>query len=115
MRLRAEVGEIDAELGSWWEAFSLGSEDEREALMEAAKQADNKRRSHAPVKTRVAASESADADGDGDGDGDEAAPSENAGAGLGAEPVRKRRRRRRKPSEARAGGEPVDAAGGHSD
>ncbi len=113
LRLRAEVGEIDAELGSWWEAFSLGSEDEREALMEAAKQADNKRRSHAPVKTRVAASESAD--GDGDGDGDEAAPSENAGAGLGAEPVRKRRRRRRKPSEARAGGEPVDAAGGHSD
>jgi poly(A) polymerase len=115
LRLRAEVGEIDAELGTWWEAFSLGTEAEREDLMEAAKQADNKRRSHAPAKTRVATSASADVDADARDDGDDAATSENAGGGFGAEPVRKRRRRRRKPSEARAGGEPVDAAGGPAD
>ena len=109
LRLRTEVGELDAELGTWWEAFSLGTEAERENLMEAAKQADTKRRNQAP-RARSAAAESADADDD----GGEASPTENLGGAVGADPLRKRRRRRRKPSGALAGGEPVDAAGGAS-
>jgi poly(A) polymerase len=111
LRLRAEVGEIDAELGTWWEAFSLGSDAERERLMEAAKQADTKRRSNAPVKARSAASENLDADKEAEGDEDDSV-AQNTSGGFGAEPVRKRRRRRRKPSEGRAVSESADAAGG---
>jgi poly(A) polymerase len=112
LRLRADVGEIDAELGTWWEAFSLGSESERERLMEVAKQADTKRRSHAPAKARSAASENLDADQDVDGDEDTSIAGNTS---VGGEPLRKRRRRRRKPSEARASSEPVDAAGGSAE
>jgi poly(A) polymerase len=39
MRLRAEVGEIDMELADWWEDFSLGSDEEREALLAQARPA----------------------------------------------------------------------------
>ena len=33
MRLRAEVGEIEMDLADWWEDFSLGSDEDREALL----------------------------------------------------------------------------------
>jgi poly(A) polymerase len=35
LRLRADVGEVDTALADWWEDFHLGSEDEREALLES--------------------------------------------------------------------------------
>ncbi|MDE2398462.1 MAG: polynucleotide adenylyltransferase PcnB, partial [Burkholderiales bacterium] len=34
LRLRADVGEIAPELADWWEDYSLGDEDEREALLQ---------------------------------------------------------------------------------
>ena len=34
LRLRADVGEIAPELADWWEDFHLGSDDEREALLQ---------------------------------------------------------------------------------
>ena len=37
LRLRADAGELDAELATWWEDFSLGTEEEREALLQAVK------------------------------------------------------------------------------
>jgi poly(A) polymerase len=107
LRLRAEVGEIDAELGTWWEAFSLGSDAERERLMEAVKQADTKRRSNAPVKARASRDDEVESDAS-----EEAVNDDNASEGASADPVRKRRRRRRKPSEGRAASTPADAAGG---
>jgi poly(A) polymerase len=107
LRLRAEVGEIDAELGTWWEAFSLGSDAERERLMDAVKQADTKRRANAPTKTRASRDDEAESDASADGANDD-----NASEGLAADPVRKRRRRRRKPSEGRAATESADTAGG---
>ncbi len=39
LRLRADAGEIDADLATWWEDFSLGTDEEREALIQAAKPA----------------------------------------------------------------------------
>jgi len=37
MRLRADAGEIDMELVEWWESYSMGDEDKRRDLMEAAR------------------------------------------------------------------------------
>ena len=78
LRLRADAGEIDAELATWWEAFSLADATERQRLMETARERDVGRRS-APMGN---VTESAD-------------------------PARKRRRRRRKPSSTGEGGGPI--------
>ena len=37
MRLRADAGEIDMALVEWWEAYSMGDEDKRRDLLEAAR------------------------------------------------------------------------------
>ena len=37
MRLRADAGEIDMELVEWWEAYSMGDENKRRDLIEAAR------------------------------------------------------------------------------
>jgi poly(A) polymerase len=76
LRLRADVGEVDAELAEWWEDFSLGDADEREALLLAAKESQHKR---APRRAAAPVADDLQAAPDGD-----ALP-------------RKRRRRRRKP------------------
>jgi poly(A) polymerase len=112
LRLRAEVGEIDAELGTWWEAFSLGNEAERERLMEVAKLADTKRRSPHAAKPRAATAAGQETDHHEDNaDDDTQSTDGSGGAGFAADPVRKRRRRRRRPSEAGAATGPADAAG----
>ena len=80
LRLRADAGEVDAELAEWWEDFSLGDADEREALLKAARQATPPRRvPRAPAATAPA-------------------PSTTASPSMADDdaPVRKRRRRRRK-------------------
>ena len=85
LRLRTDAGEIDAELAEWWEDFSLGSDEEREALIEQARGREGQRRS--------------------------AGGGSSGGAEAGGEPAKKKRRRRRKP--AGAGSEappPADAA-----
>jgi poly(A) polymerase len=38
LRLRADAGEADGELADWWEDFSLGTPEEREALLVAARE-----------------------------------------------------------------------------
>ncbi|WP_431102594.1 polynucleotide adenylyltransferase PcnB [Roseateles noduli] len=38
LALRAEAGEIDPALADWWEDFALGTEDERRALLELARE-----------------------------------------------------------------------------
>jgi len=38
LALRAEAGEIDATLADWWEDFALGSEDDRRALLDQARE-----------------------------------------------------------------------------
>lgn len=76
LRLRADAGEVDATLAEWWEDFSLGTDEERRALMEVAREQDQARRSGSPA----------------------AAPAAADGGGGGGDPAKKRRRRRRKPA-----------------
>ncbi len=80
LRLRADAGEVDAELAEWWEDFSLGSDEEREALIEQGRERETQRRA---------------AGGGSSGGG--------GTSSEGAEPARKKRRRRRKPAGAGSG------------
>ena len=114
LRLRADVGEAAPELAEWWEDFSLGSDAEREALVEAAREsarAPSTRGKRGPrpdgstarsparvAKEPAEASAALEADDDAgdDTDGDDSAPT-----AAGTDAPRKRRRRRRKPTGAR--------------
>ena len=49
LRLRADAGEVDTELAEWWEDFSLGSDEEREALLELGRERDAARRASGPA------------------------------------------------------------------
>jgi poly(A) polymerase len=80
LRLRADAGEVEAELAEWWEDFSLGTDEEREALIEQGREREAQRRSR----------------------GGETAAAEPA--------KKKRRRRRRPAGAAAAGGEGGPAA-----
>jgi poly(A) polymerase len=90
LRMRADSGELDAELADWWEDFALGTLEEREALIEAAREAQR------GAPRRVAARPAAEA-----GTADDASTAEPLDA-QGA--PRKRRRRRRKPGGSAAPG-----------
>ncbi len=119
LRLRADSGELGApagiDLADWWEDFHLGSEDEREALLQALRNSPPSRggsarkasgTSHAAVDINTDADEE-DADDETDAERGEGA-NHSAGEGPQGAP-RKRRRRRRKPSGA--GGGPAGGAG----
>jgi len=81
LRLRADAGEIDGDLAEWWEDYSLGSDEDREALLEAARGRDHPRRSP----------------------GTGAAAAQGAAGSESVDPARKKRRRRRKPAGAAGG------------
>jgi poly(A) polymerase len=99
LRLRADTGEVSAELADWWEDFHLGDDDEREALLADLRPAQQ------PRARRVSAEPAAGRDTAGP------APAPDAeGPGDGAAP-RKRRRRRRKPAGAREAAAPEAPAG----
>ncbi len=91
LRLRADAGEIDAELGEWWETFSLADEHKRSSMLEQA-------RSHDASRRRTPAAAHA------------AEPAEAAEESGSSDAPRKRRRRRRKP-----GGADTDAGASSSD
>jgi poly(A) polymerase len=92
LRLRADAGELDGALPEWWEDFSLGSEEEREALIQAARETQQ-----APRRVRGARRDEPD-----DRPAAHAVEASEASA-ADAPPARKRRRRRRKPAAAGAG------------
>jgi len=79
LRLRADAQEVEVELADWWEDFSLGDADERDALLQLAREAERTRR-HA-----------------------EPASSDNAPAAA------KKRRRRRRSGAKRDGGDAAPA------
>jgi poly(A) polymerase len=106
LRLRSDAGEVDAALADWWEDFHLGSDEEREALLQElrAASATRVRRAVPPAP----------------GGADEAAASAGAAGSApstavdilteGGEPGRKRRRRRRRPGPRPEGAPPAPAA-----
>jgi poly(A) polymerase len=51
LRLRADAQEVDGELADWWEDFSLGDADEREALLQLAREAERMRRHAEPASS----------------------------------------------------------------
>lgn len=88
LRLRAEAGEIDAELSTWWETFSLAHPDERRELMSRVRE-----KEHPPK--RVRANPPAASSGPTEPTGAEAADATESAPD--ADPAKKRRRRRRRP------------------
>jgi poly(A) polymerase len=105
LRLRADAGEVDPVLAEWWEDFALGTDDEREAMIAAAREAQGgARRCGAPRAGRAAAGTSptepsaAAAAGHDDGEPDDDAEREEDVAEPAPPAARKRRRRRRKPA-----------------
>ena len=131
LRLRADTGEVPEELAEWWEDFSLGTDEERVALLE-----DVRARQHPPRRvpggargeagasaktparrpppaegtqaddTRPAPADSQGPSGAVDAGGEGEVSGDVSGEG-GDAPARKRRRRRRKP----AGSPSADGAG----
>jgi len=116
LRLRADVGEAPVELAEWWEDFSMGTDDEREALLVVVRESQRggarkgvpaRGAKPATAEEGGAAQPQPDEDDDADG-GDSSAdgPDDGAEPAAGSAPARKRRRRRRKP----AGAGPAPAA-----
>ncbi|MDC6166302.1 polynucleotide adenylyltransferase PcnB [Paucibacter sp. XJ19-41] len=94
LRLRADAGETDAALADWWEDFALGSDDERAALLDEAREADKQRRGGAkvhqlPRKTASPKPATLPADG-------------SEPVSLDGGPAKKRRRRRKPAAKAAA-------------
>jgi poly(A) polymerase len=87
LRLRANVGEIDAELATWWETFSLADEATREEILETL------RAQKSPPRKRVVKTVSTDASLE------DARPPTETPELLDADAPRKRRRRRRKSND----------------
>ena len=94
LRLRAEAGELDAELASWWEAFSLAQPDERRELMSRVREKEHPQRRVRSSAPSVAAEAGSDAEVSGNAE----AGTEGSGE---ADPAKKRRRRRRRSPGAR--------------
>lgn len=108
LRLRADVGEIDEALASWWEAFSLAGDEARRELLAQSRSAPRRaaRGSAGKPADRAAAiaeaSTGADvmtAEPDADAEGADVV---DDGSSTEA-PAKRRRRRRRKPAGAASG------------
>ncbi len=106
LRLRADVGQAPVDLADWWEDFSRGSDDEREALLAAVRETQRGGARRVPGRAAAAPAaeaatpptapaQSADASAAAQTDDDDAAEVDQASA-----PARKRRRRRRRPATA---------------
>jgi len=98
LRLRCDAGELDAELGQWWESYSTADADERRELMDRVRaQEHGAKRVRSPrAKTATAADAAPAASGEAnasDAAVDEAPPADD--------PARKRRRRRRRGGAGR--------------
>jgi poly(A) polymerase len=116
LRLRADAGEVDAELCEWWEDFALGDEDEREAMILAAREAQQGRRGgraagagSSPGAASPAARAGSEEDDDADGTvrAGAADESHDDSEGAATPKPRRRRRRRRKPAAAADAGAPA--------
>ncbi len=99
LRLRADAGEVNAELAEWWEDFALGDDDERVALLQAVRERQAPRRVTARAHA-VEAAAAAAAPGRAAADASAQVPADGASDGPGDTAPRKRRRRRRKPAAA---------------
>ncbi len=110
LRLRADVGEVPVDLAEWWEDYSLGTEEEREALVAAVRPAGGARRVKSPRPARAAGEGSQAESRAGAGPDTTDESTDEAGGDSGA--PRKRRRRRRRSGEGGSGGGAVSGPEG---
>jgi poly(A) polymerase len=109
LRLRADAGEAPAELAEWWEDFSLGTDAEREALVEAVRESGRPRRGTSPRRaqdegTREEGRRDASPPDDASAPASSAADADEEPDAPAGDAPRKRRRRRRKPAGGRGDG-----------
>jgi len=100
LRLRADCGDVPVELADWWEDFHLGSDDDREAMLE-----DLRAASHSKPRRVPAAAAPGPAVNDDAPESD--ADNEPEPTGDAAAAPRKRRRRRRRPAGGGEGAAPA--------
>ncbi len=105
LRLRAQTGEIDADLAEWWEKFSTAYDDERHEMIEAARQEQLQKPQQPRVRVkRVDADVRFVASGQNAGSVDGQAEF-SADHTDGDAPAKKRRRRRKPANRFGTGGE----------
>ncbi len=110
LRLRANAGEVPEELGSWWEDFSLASDDDRERMVRDLREAQRQKsgpakgapRVHLRTPTRVPKVVDDAVDGLSSTEPELARDTPPAEGVDGDAAPKKRRRRRRKPGEGSA-------------
>ncbi len=115
LRLRADGGEIDAALATWWERFSLADDEARRELLEEARREDQERRARGEGEAGASAKRrkrkrGTDVSTGGSGGEDrvhavEPSASTASTEDSGAEAPARKRRRRRRPAASAGGGE----------
>ena len=114
MRLRAQTGEIDAELAEWWEKFSTAYDDERHAMIEEVRQTQLKKPQPPRVRVKRTAADVGSALSSLSSANRTAPDQAEASPAQGDMAPAKKRRRRRKPAN-RANSDSVQDAAGASE
>jgi poly(A) polymerase len=121
LRLRADVGELPVEMADWWEDYHLGSDEERQAMLDELRARQQGGRVRRVPKSAVAATAeprpavsavSAGEAGSASDAENESEPTADASGPEGADPARKRRRRRRRRPGGRSEGSGEGGEGG---
>ena len=109
LRLRAQTGEVNTELAEWWETFSTAYDDERHAMIEAARQDQLQKPQHPRVRVKRVEVDVRFPAGTSSGPAGLDQPETSADQGnqgdQGEFSPAKKRRRRRKPVNRFDGGE----------
>ncbi|WP_027016707.1 polynucleotide adenylyltransferase PcnB [Comamonas composti] len=121
MRLRADIGEVEESLGSWWQEFQQADDARRDDLIAQARDEQRARQRSAEPKVHRVPKGEAPARGEGKSNAKARARPEADELQTSPLPVedgaapKKRRRRRRKPGSGEAGGqdESLQLQGGH--
>lgn len=100
LRLRAQTGEIEMELAEWWEKFSTAYDDERHAMIEEARQAQQSKPQAPRVRVKRVDAEP------GSAQAERTTPdaADASGEQGDAAPAKKRRRRRKPANRGATGG-----------
>ena len=106
LRLRAQTGEVEVELGEWWEKFSTAYDDERHQMIEGMRQEQSQRPQQARLRVArtdepAPAGAGQDAKGAAARSGHQPAGDETESVDTGEATAPRKRRRRRKPQGER--------------
>ena len=120
LRLRGKTGEVDPALGEWWETFSTAYDDERHTMIEAVREAQQKKPQQPRVRVKRADSAAPSVAAKSARElplaSDAASDAEHALLAPGEGEPAKKRRRRRKPNASAApeGGQSEASSSDHA-